>query len=154
MDRAKATTRRRGGQGAAAGPVTVSRIGESAWILRPTAKLQRDMVGALRDVFLEVVDAGAENVVVDLSGVDTVAPSGAETILAMADLMRGRSGMFWLAARSSDNTAHTLRAIDGPKGVLGVSAALDTALERLPPESQTIAQNDRFARPSETLTHP
>ena len=114
------------------------------------------MVGALRDVFLEVVDAGAENVVVDLSGVDTVAPSGAETILAMADLMRGRSGMFWLAARSSDDKAHTLRAIDedGPKGVLGVSAALDTALERLPPESQTIAQNDRIARPSETLTQP
>ena len=56
--------------------VLVKRVGESAWILHPTEALEQETVDALRDVFLESVDAGAQNVVVDLSGVDAVAPSG------------------------------------------------------------------------------
>ena len=118
--------------------VVVRRVGESVWILRPTEALEHRAVEALRDTFLEAVDSGAENLVVDLSEVETIAAGGAETILAMADLMRGRSRTFWLAARSSDGEVHTLRAVyeDGRKALLGVSAALDAALERLPPDVQ------------------
>jgi hypothetical protein len=127
--------------------VVVKRVGESAWILRPTEALVQGVVDDLRDVFLESVDAGAQDVVVDLSGVEVVAPSGAETIVAMADLMRGRHATLWLAARGSDGNGHALRAIDeeGRSALIGLSAALDAALAQLPvedgPRRETIFGN-------------
>ena len=121
------------GQATTDGLVVVRRVGEFVWILRPTDTLEPHAVDVLRDVFLEAVDSGAQNLVVDLSDVDTIAAAGAETILAMADLMRGRNGSLWLAARRSKGAGHTLRAIDehGPGALIGVSAALDAALEQL-----------------------
>lgn len=120
----------------AAGSLGVTRISESAWVLRPTGPLEDHAVAALRDAFLEAVDSGAESLLVDLSHVATVDVGGAAMLLAMADLTRGRSGRFWLAARWSNGAGHTLRAIDedGPEALLGVSAALDAALEQLPLE--------------------
>jgi hypothetical protein len=111
-------------------------VGASAWILRPTEALVREAVDALRDVFLESVDAGAQDVVVDLSGVDAVAPSGAETIHAMADLMRGRNATLWLAASRPDLSGYALRAITKPgrSQLLGVSKVLDAAFAQLPVE--------------------
>jgi len=118
-------------------PVGVGRVAETAWILHPIEGLEGGTVEALRDAFLEVVDAGALHVLVDLSSVDTVAPSGAETLLAMADLMRGRQATLWLAARRGDGDAYALRAIDGRRDgtLLGLSPALDAALERLQAEN-------------------
>lgn len=115
------------------GSLGVTRVSESAWVLRPMGPLEDHAVGALRDAFLEAVDSGAENLLVDLSHVASVDVGGAATLLAMADLTRGRSGRFWLAAHRSDGAGHTLRAIDedGPEALLGVSAALDAALQQL-----------------------
>lgn len=131
-----ATAKSRGGKATAPAPVAVRRVSESAWILRPTEALAEDVVDALRDAFLESVDAGAADVVVDLSGVQAVTPSGAETIVAMADLMRGRNATLWLAARRPVGNVHALRAIDeeGCRALVGVSAALDAALALLPVE--------------------
>lgn len=110
--------------------IAVRRIGEWVWILRPIEELASDTVDALRDAFLEAVDSGAQNVVVDLSEVDRIATEGAATLVAMADLMRGRNGCLWIAARRAEGAGHTLRAIDehGSRALLGVSAALDAAL--------------------------
>jgi anti-anti-sigma regulatory factor len=124
------TARPRRGRAAASGHLATIRVSESAWIIRPTGSLARGVVGSLRDAFLELVDAGAEDVVLDLSGVDAITPVGAETIAAMADHMHGRNATLWLAARRPEGDGHTLRAIDeaGGRGLRGVSAVLDAAL--------------------------
>ena len=103
------------------------------------------------------MDSGAERLLVDLSEVGSVDVGGAATLLAMADLMQGRGGYFWLAARWSDGAGHTLRAIDdgGPDALLGVTAALDAALERLsieglpthPSSAGTSSSSKTYARP-------
>ena len=56
------------------------------------------------------------------------------TLVAMADLMLGRGGVLWIAARWADGAGHTLRAIEehGPDALLGVTPALDAALEESP----------------------
>ena len=120
-----------GPPGAAADSVAVVRIGESLWLLCPTVALTQEVVHDLRDAFLESVDAGAQDIVVDLSGVDTVAPVGAATLLAMADLMWGRNGTLWLATGQADD--HVLRAVEeeGGEALAGVSVALDVALAEL-----------------------
>jgi len=125
--------------------VAIRRVGESVWILRPTEALGHHAVEVLRDAFLEAVDSGAQNIVVDLSDVDTMAAGGAETILAMADLMRGRNGSLWLAARWSEGEGHSLRAIDerGPRALVGVSAVLDAALEHLSSDVRTTVAQAR-----------
>jgi hypothetical protein len=127
--------------------VVVWRVGESAWILRPTKALATDVVDALRDVFLEAVDDGAENVVVDLTHVGALTRRGAATIRAMTDLMRGRNGTLWLAARRSDTGGYTLRALgeDGRSSSVGVSIALDSALREL---SAQRLRRDSLRKPS------
>jgi anti-anti-sigma regulatory factor len=116
--------------------VVVTRVGESVWILRPIETLASRAVAVLRDTFLEAVDSGAQNVVIDLSEVDTIAAEGASTLLAMADLMLGRNGSLWIADRWPEGAGPTLRPIEehGPRALLGVSAVLDAALERLSPD--------------------
>lgn len=113
--------------------VAVRRVGETVWILRPIGELESHTVDALRDAFLEAVDTGAQNVVVDLSEVDTIATEGAATLVAMTDLMRGRNGSLWIAARWAEDAGHTLRVIaeQGPRALVGMSAALDAALGQL-----------------------
>jgi anti-anti-sigma regulatory factor len=112
----------------------VTRVGETSWILRPLDSLENHAVASLRDVFLEAVDSGAQNVVVDVSEVDAIAADGAATLVAMADLMRGRNGTLWIAART-DDVGYTLRPIEtgGPDALVGVTRALDEALEQFSP---------------------
>lgn len=113
--------------------VIVTCVGESVWILRPIAALESRTVGVVRDTFLEAVDSGAQEVVVDLSEVDMIVAEGAATLVAMADLMLGRNGSLWIADRRSEGSGHALRRIDGhgPRALVGVSMALDAALEQL-----------------------
>ena len=113
--------------------VVVRRVGESVWILRPIQALESGTVDALRDTFLEAVDSGAQTVVVDLSAIDAIASVGASTLLAMADLMLGRNGSLWIADRRREGAGHTLRPINkqGSSALVGVSTALDAALEQL-----------------------
>ena len=113
--------------------VVVTRVGGSVWILRPIEALEGHAVANLRDTFLEAVDSAAQSVVIDLSEIDAIAADGASTLLAMADLMLGRNRSLWITDRWSDDAGHTLRPIDdhGPRAFLGVSAALDAALEQL-----------------------
>ena len=114
--------------------VVVKRVGERSWILRPKEALEGGTVDVLRDTFLEAVDSGAQDVVVDLSDADTIAGEGAATLVAMADSMLGRGGVLWVAARWADGAGHTLRPIEehGPDALLGVTPALDVALEESP----------------------
>lgn len=118
---------------AAEDSLVVKRIGETTWILRPKEALESRTVDVLRDRFLEAVDSGGQHVVVDLSDVDTIASEGAATLVAMADLMLGRSGALWIAARWPEGAGHTLRPIEehGPQALVGVTPALDAALELL-----------------------
>lgn len=113
--------------------LVVTRLGETSWILRPREMLEGHAVASLRDAFLEAVDTGAQNVVVDLSEIDAIATDGAATLVAMADLMLGRNGLLWIAARRVEPPGHTLRPIDahGANALVGVASALDAALERL-----------------------
>src|SRR5919108_3850916 len=90
----------------------VRRVGESVWILRPREALESRSVGRLRDVFLEAVDSGALQIVVDLSEVDAVAPEGAATLRAMADHLLGRNGGALLAAPWPSGDGHALRPIE------------------------------------------
>lgn len=119
--------------------LVVRRVGDSVWILRPREALERRLVGVLRDAFLEAVDSGAEQVVVDLSEIETIAPDGAEMLVVMAEHMLGRNGGLWLAARWSNGAGHALRAIEGRglDALRGLSPALDVALEELSSKDTT-----------------
>ena len=113
--------------------LVVRQVGTSVWILRPRHALEGRLVGVLRDAFLEAVDSGAQQVVVDLSEVEMIAPQGAATLVAMADHVLARKGAFWLAATWLGGTGPALRAIEehGPDALRGLSPALDSALEEL-----------------------
>jgi anti-anti-sigma regulatory factor len=120
-------------QAAAEECLAVKQIGETVWILRPAGALESRTVDALRDRFLEAVDAGALHVVIDLSDVEAIGGDGAGTLVVMADLMLGRHGALWLAARWPDRRGHKLRPIaeSGPQALLGVTPELDAALGSL-----------------------
>lgn len=136
--------------------VVVTRVGESVWILRPIEALESGTVDVLRDTFLEAVDSGAQNVVVDLSEIDAIAAEGASTLVAMADLMLGRNGILWIADRWSEGAGHTLRPIEehGPRALVGVSTALEAALEQLSLEvSEARPRAMAGDRSSENFTH-
>lgn len=134
--------------------VVVTRVGESVWILRPIETLESRTVDVLRDTFLEAVDSGAQSVVVDLSEVDAIAIEGASTLVAMADLMLGRNGCLWIAARWSECEGHTLRPIEehGPRALVGASSALDAALEQLSLDAPDDGSGPVIDRSSETFT--
>lgn len=102
--------------------------------MRLSEALEGRSVELLRDTFLEAVDSGAQDVVIDLSDADRIAGEGAATLVAMADLMLGRGGVLWIAARWADGAGHTLRPIEahGPNALVGVTRALDAALEESP----------------------
>ena len=70
---------------------------------------------------------------VDLSDVGSIAPSAAQTILALADVTFGRDATLWIAVRRPDGGEHALRAVHarGRRGVLGLSVPLDAALHAL-----------------------
>ena len=136
--------------------VVVKRVGETSWILRPKEALEGSTVDVLRDTFLEAADSGAHDVVVDLSDAGTIAGEGAMTLVAMADLMLGRGGVLWIAARWADGAGHTLRAIEehGPDALVGVTPALDAALEESPLDGREDRPlGDGRERSSETFTY-
>lgn len=108
--------------------VVVTRGGETSWILRPSEALEGHTIDVLRNTFLEAADSGAQNVVVDLSDTDTIASEGAATLVTMAELMLGRGGVLWIAARWAEGAGHTLRPIEehGPNALVGVTQRRST----------------------------
>jgi anti-anti-sigma regulatory factor len=101
--------------------LTVMRVGESVWVLRPTGALRDRLVDALRDAFLEVVDSGAETVVIDLNEVVAISVEAASTLVAMADLMQGRAGALRLVDRDLERRPASRGALEpnlrlGPGG--------------------------------------
>jgi anti-anti-sigma regulatory factor len=121
--------------------LVVTRVGETCWILRPREALESHAVARLRDVFLEAVDSGAQDVVVDLSDVDAIAADGAAALVAMVDLMLGRNGSLWIAARA-DAGGYSLRPIEtgGSDALIGMTPVLDAAFELL----QLVEKHDRL----------
>ncbi len=114
------------------GSLAVTRVTDVLWILRPQGTIAGRTVARLRDAFLEAVDCGAREVVVDLSAVESVAEDGATTIAAMSDDLLGRGGAFWIAARGPEDARLRLRpvAARGPEGLRGMASVLDAAMAR------------------------
>lgn len=114
-------------------PVTVERIGGGVWILRVLESLELRAVPALREAFGEAIECDASDVVVDLAMADSVSTDGAAALADMADLMHGRDGALWIAARRLEGDGYTLRPVEGrlPDGLVGVHPALDHALSGL-----------------------
>lgn len=107
--------------------VDVAQLGESVELLRPHGELVGDAAVELRDRFLAAVDAGATDVVVDLQAVAGIDEASLELLVAMSDLMRGRSGRLWLAVLSPETGAGALLPVDacGLEGLLGLLGLCD-----------------------------
>jgi anti-anti-sigma regulatory factor len=118
---------------AAATSLAVKRVGETVAILRLRDALRDRAVTALRDSFLEEVDGGALEVVIDLSEVDDIGADGAAALVSMADVLLSRNGALWIAAAKTDVGGHALREIEtrGAAALGGIYPVLDAALERL-----------------------
>jgi anti-anti-sigma factor len=75
---------------------------------------------------IEVTDAGAPNVVVDLDGVSFIDSSGLGVLVACLKRLRERDGSFVVVARET-SSLHKLLALTGLDGFLPTFTTLEAA---------------------------
>ena len=117
----------------AAEPLAVKRVAKGVWILRLLESLEGGAVSSLRQACGDAIERDATDLVVDLGSVAAVSVEGAAALAAMVDLMHSRGGALWIAGAWPHEDGYTLRPVHqpSPAGLLGVSPALDRALEAL-----------------------
>ncbi len=114
--------------------VRVQELREACRIDVPSHVLDAAAVLDVRLACLQGLERGVCQIFVDLTGVTFISVEALDLLEAVGEELLAKHGTLWLANRDKDPTWQPVLA-EGLAGLVGLSAALDTALAMVGPPS-------------------
>lgn len=106
--------------------VAIREAGDGLWMISTRGPLDERASRAIRDASIRALDCGATNLVVDISACSTVGPDTADVLLSVAESLRARGGLLWLASCVEPERFRLLPLDDeGMSAIERISVALE-----------------------------
>jgi hypothetical protein len=115
-------------------PATIesTEIGTGLWLLEPPGDLDAAMTRGLRNACIAVLDRGGTGIVLELTDVDDLCEEACDVLATVAETLRARGGLLWLARAGHGGYSYDLQAVDerGLAAAHGFCPGVDSALSR------------------------